>query len=125
MYMDMGLHMQTREKIVGFSEDSKLKVKDLLIDIVTFDFGMKEKDPFDSIRFFSKKDHNKAKKIPLKEISTLLPKKFQEEVIRVYCVCSSKLDEEKEKVKEAERYAIILVKTSYQCLNKVLHIQVF
>ena len=69
---------------------------------------MKEKDPFDSIRFFSKKDHDKAKKIPLEEISTLLPKKFQEEMIRVYCICSSKLDREKEKVEEAERYTMIL-----------------
>ena len=83
---------------------------------------MKEEDPFDSIRFFSKKCPYKAKKIPLKEISTLLPKKFQEEVIRVYCIHSSKLDEEKDKVKEAERYIICSESKLYRCLNKILYI---
>ena len=60
---------------------------------------MKEKDPFKFIRFFSKKEPNKAMEIPLNKISSLLPEKFQEKVVRVYCKTDSDVI-----IKEAERY---------------------
>ena len=77
----------------------KLTADDLFIDPVIFHFGMKEKDPFESIRFFSKKKPDKAFKIPLKKISSLLPGEFQEKVVRVYCKHDSEVH-----IEEAERY---------------------
>ncbi|XP_056446331.1 deoxynucleoside triphosphate triphosphohydrolase SAMHD1-like [Gadus chalcogrammus] len=49
------------------------------------DYGMKEKDPIDHIRFYHKSDPNRAFKIPRGQASTLIPKHFQEWLIQVYC----------------------------------------
>ncbi len=54
---------------------------------MTFDFGRKEKNPFDDINFFPKPSGDKklvAKRIKLSEVSSFLPEKFQETVMRVY-----------------------------------------
>ena len=53
-----------------------------------FDFGMKEKNPFKHIMFFSK-CHNddeepKLRRVELADVSSFLPEKFQEKVVRFY-----------------------------------------
>ncbi len=56
--------------------------------MVKFDFGKKEENPFHHIMFFSKYHDDDEEPIPrrveLAEVSSFLPEKFQEKVVRFY-----------------------------------------
>ena len=84
-----------------FLNDSAKKIteKDVFLDEVQFDFGMKEKNPFDHIMFFSKHhDQNEEPEpdwIELADVSSFLPENFQEKVVRFYCKNTDKFDEAK------------------------------
>ena len=58
-----------------------------------FDFGKGDNNPFDSIRFFSKYDDNKGKKISLSTVSSFLPERFKETVVRFYYKPTDKPEE--------------------------------
>ncbi|CAG5128516.1 unnamed protein product, partial [Candidula unifasciata] len=65
------------------------------VQVVSFDFGMKEENPLEKISVYSKREPNKAKKIQQDEISTVLKHYvFKEEILRIYI---TKTDENKEK----------------------------
>ncbi|XP_043088593.1 deoxynucleoside triphosphate triphosphohydrolase SAMHD1-like [Puntigrus tetrazona] len=49
------------------------------------DYGMKDKNPINNVHFYCKKDPTKAIKICKKQVSKLLPERFAEQLIRVYC----------------------------------------
>ncbi|XP_052692935.1 deoxynucleoside triphosphate triphosphohydrolase SAMHD1-like [Crassostrea angulata] len=68
-----------KEKSSGLSEN------DVIIDVVNFNYGKKDKNPIDHVCFYTKKDPNKADKRKMSEVSGLLPKKFEEQEIRFYC----------------------------------------
>ena len=70
------------------STDGKLTEDSVYPDKVEFDFGMKEENPFHHIMFFSK-PHNddekpKTKRVELADVSSFLPEKFQEKIVRFY-----------------------------------------
>ncbi len=70
-----------------FALKEKITTNDFYGDEVTFDFGNKEKNPLDSIMFFSKPsgdEEPEAKRIKLDEVSSFLPKIFLEKFMRVY-----------------------------------------
>uniref|UniRef100_A0A3Q3GNL1 Deoxynucleoside triphosphate triphosphohydrolase SAMHD1 n=1 Tax=Kryptolebias marmoratus TaxID=37003 RepID=A0A3Q3GNL1_KRYMA len=76
----------------------ELNADDFEIDVVNIDYGKKEENPIDYVRFFHKDDPTIAVKSN-KEGSKLLPAKFAEQQIRVYC---KKKDEDSQNVaKEA------------------------
>jgi HD superfamily phosphohydrolase len=58
---------------------------DILVDFVKFDYGMNEENPMDSVRFYVKNDPNKAVKVRKDQVSQMLPERFAEVHIRVYC----------------------------------------
>ncbi|XP_034004182.1 deoxynucleoside triphosphate triphosphohydrolase SAMHD1-like [Trematomus bernacchii] len=68
-----------------------LPEKDFVVLPVTMDYGMKGKDPIDSMDFYSKKTPTQAFKITKEEVSRLLPVHFSETLFRVY---SRKIDPE-------------------------------
>ncbi len=75
---------------------SAITKEDVFLDEVSFDFGMKEKNPFDHIMFFSK-HHDQDEEpepywIELADVSSFLPAKFQEKVVRFYCKNTDKFD---------------------------------
>uniref|UniRef100_A0A673HL14 Deoxynucleoside triphosphate triphosphohydrolase SAMHD1 n=1 Tax=Sinocyclocheilus rhinocerous TaxID=307959 RepID=A0A673HL14_9TELE len=55
------------------------------LDVIHMDYGMKEKNPINNVHFYCKKDPTKAIKIRKKQVSKLLPERFAEQLIRVYC----------------------------------------
>uniref|UniRef100_A0A7N8XA68 Deoxynucleoside triphosphate triphosphohydrolase SAMHD1 n=1 Tax=Mastacembelus armatus TaxID=205130 RepID=A0A7N8XA68_9TELE len=57
----------------------------LLLQVIELDYGMKEKDPIDNVRFYCKNDLTKAYQIRKDQVSKLLPEHFAEQLIRVYC----------------------------------------
>ncbi|XP_068997212.1 deoxynucleoside triphosphate triphosphohydrolase SAMHD1-like isoform X1 [Embiotoca jacksoni] len=62
-----------------------LKPEDFVVNVIVLDYGMKEKNPIDNVRFYCKNDFTKAFQIRKDQVSGLLPDHFSEQVIRVYC----------------------------------------
>ncbi|ELU14782.1 hypothetical protein CAPTEDRAFT_132479, partial [Capitella teleta] len=59
-----------------------------VVQLVRFDFGMKEKNPINQVNFFTKANPDTPIRISKNEVSFLLPDCFQEVNIRVYCTSS-------------------------------------
>uniref|UniRef100_A0A8C5QFF6 Deoxynucleoside triphosphate triphosphohydrolase SAMHD1 n=1 Tax=Leptobrachium leishanense TaxID=445787 RepID=A0A8C5QFF6_9ANUR len=78
-----------------------LHKEDFVVDVIHMDYGMKEQNPINNMRFYCKSDPQKAIKITKDQVSQLLPEKFAEQIIRVYV---KRTDEES--VKAAQRYFI-------------------
>ena len=67
--------------------------------VVSFDYGMGEKNPIDEMRFYTKQNPNVAVKVCKDQVSQMLPHTFGEKTVRVYC---KKLD--KPSLRAARRY---------------------
>ncbi|XP_070797748.1 deoxynucleoside triphosphate triphosphohydrolase SAMHD1 [Pituophis catenifer annectens] len=67
------------------SEDVELKAEDFIVHVIDMDYGMKKRNPINSVRFYCKTDITQAVKITREQVSKLLPEKFAEQLIRVYC----------------------------------------
>uniref|UniRef100_A0A3B3QU07 HD/PDEase domain-containing protein n=1 Tax=Paramormyrops kingsleyae TaxID=1676925 RepID=A0A3B3QU07_9TELE len=57
--------------------DVSVQAEDIIIKVSLMDYGMKEKNPINAMWFYRKNDPD--------SVSELLPKKFSEKVIRVFC----------------------------------------
>ncbi|CAH1779924.1 unnamed protein product [Owenia fusiformis] len=62
-----------------------ITTSDLVVHVIKYDYGMHEKNPMDNVRFYKKDDPNKAVMLRREQVSQMLPEKFAEEHIRVYC----------------------------------------
>uniref|UniRef100_A0AAR2JCF7 Deoxynucleoside triphosphate triphosphohydrolase SAMHD1 n=1 Tax=Pygocentrus nattereri TaxID=42514 RepID=A0AAR2JCF7_PYGNA len=62
-----------------------LQPEDFVVSVIYMDYGMKDKNPINSVHFYCKNDPNKAIKIRKNQVSKLLPERFAEQLIRVYC----------------------------------------
>ncbi|XP_062871158.1 deoxynucleoside triphosphate triphosphohydrolase SAMHD1-like [Trichomycterus rosablanca] len=62
-----------------------LQPEDFVVKVIQLDYGMKEKNPVNNVYFYCKNDPTKAIKIRKNQVSKLLPEKFTEQLIRVYC----------------------------------------
>ncbi|KAM9095271.1 deoxynucleoside triphosphate triphosphohydrolase SAMHD1-like [Sarcophilus harrisii] len=85
----------------------ELKAEDFIIDVINMDYGMQEKNPIDHVYFYCKNDRSKAVLITKNQVSQLLPEKFAEQLIRVYC---KKTDEQS--LEAARQYFV------QWCMNK-------
>ncbi|XP_040290956.1 deoxynucleoside triphosphate triphosphohydrolase SAMHD1-like [Bufo bufo] len=83
------------------TSDIRLSPEDFIVDVIHMDYGMKEQNPINNMRFYCKTDLTKAIKITKDQVSQLLPEKFAEQIIRVYC---KKTDEKSLEV--AKRYFV-------------------
>ncbi|XP_056405330.1 deoxynucleoside triphosphate triphosphohydrolase SAMHD1-like isoform X2 [Hyla sarda] len=54
-------------------------------DIVNMDYGKKGENPVENVWFYRKNNNRKAVKISKDEVSCILPEKFKQQIIRVYC----------------------------------------
>ncbi|XP_006881771.1 PREDICTED: deoxynucleoside triphosphate triphosphohydrolase SAMHD1-like [Elephantulus edwardii] len=64
---------------------AELKAEDFIVDVINMDYGMEDKNPIDHVHFYYKNDPNKAVMIAKDQVSQLLPERFAEQLIRVYC----------------------------------------
>ncbi|XP_071777168.2 deoxynucleoside triphosphate triphosphohydrolase SAMHD1-like [Centroberyx gerrardi] len=62
-----------------------LKPEDFVVSVINMDYGMKEENPINNVRFYCKNDPTKAMKIRENQVSKLLPERFAERLIRVHC----------------------------------------
>ncbi|XP_070825444.1 deoxynucleoside triphosphate triphosphohydrolase SAMHD1-like [Chaetodon trifascialis] len=63
----------------------RLEPEDFVVSVILMDYGMKEKNPINNVRFYCKDDPNTAIQICKNQVSKLLPEQFAEQQIRVYC----------------------------------------
>ncbi|XP_075033614.1 deoxynucleoside triphosphate triphosphohydrolase SAMHD1 [Mixophyes fleayi] len=83
------------------SPEVRLSSVDFIVDVIHMDYGMKEQNPINNVRFYCKSDPCKAVKITKDQVSQLLPEKFAEQIIRVYC---KRMDEKS--LEAAKRYFV-------------------
>ncbi|XP_034063432.1 deoxynucleoside triphosphate triphosphohydrolase SAMHD1 [Gymnodraco acuticeps] len=67
------------------SNDGSLQPEDFVVSVIYMDYGMKDKNPINNVRFYCKDDLSKAIQIRKNQVSKLLPEQFAEQLIRVYC----------------------------------------
>ncbi|XP_029291592.1 deoxynucleoside triphosphate triphosphohydrolase SAMHD1-like [Cottoperca gobio] len=67
------------------AQEVSLQPEDFVVSVILLDYGMKEKNPINNVRFYCKDDPTKAIKIRKNQVSKLLPEQFAEQLIRVYC----------------------------------------
>ncbi|XP_026010046.1 deoxynucleoside triphosphate triphosphohydrolase SAMHD1-like [Astatotilapia calliptera] len=67
------------------TQDVNLQPEDFVVSVIVMDYGMKEKNPINNVRFYCKNDMTKAIQIRKNQVSKLLPEQFVEQLIRVYC----------------------------------------
>ncbi|KAA0701330.1 Deoxynucleoside triphosphate triphosphohydrolase SAMHD1 [Triplophysa tibetana] len=79
----MILEKIVRRRLPKFVGEARL-VQDEISEVVHMDHGMKGKDPIDSFYFYSKRDPSIAFKIKKYQLSSFLPERFYERLIRVY-----------------------------------------
>ncbi|XP_006144165.1 deoxynucleoside triphosphate triphosphohydrolase SAMHD1 [Tupaia chinensis] len=63
----------------------ELTAEDFIVDVINMDYGMEDKNPIDHVHFYCKSDPTKAIRITKSQVSQLLPERFAEQLIRVYC----------------------------------------
>ncbi|KAK2463864.1 hypothetical protein APHAL10511_004169 [Amanita phalloides] len=61
-----------------------LALNDVIVDFSTMHYGMKEKNPLDSIEFYSKRRPNESTKAERGDYSNLMPGYFAEVLLRIY-----------------------------------------
>uniref|UniRef100_A0A3Q1G5H2 Deoxynucleoside triphosphate triphosphohydrolase SAMHD1 n=1 Tax=Acanthochromis polyacanthus TaxID=80966 RepID=A0A3Q1G5H2_9TELE len=67
------------------SQEASLQPEDFVVNVIVMDYGMKDENPINNVRFYCKNDLTKAIQIRKNQVSKLLPEQFAEQLIRVYC----------------------------------------
>ncbi|KAF8812642.1 HD-domain/PDEase-like protein [Phlegmacium glaucopus] len=68
----------------GSLSTTSLQESDVIVSFVLMHFGMKEKNPLDFIRFYSKQDYTRSYKAQRGDYSGMTPQWFGEDLLRVY-----------------------------------------
>ncbi|KAG0052557.1 SAM domain and HD [Gryganskiella cystojenkinii] len=68
-----------------------LTLDDVIVEFLKNNYAMKDQNPVDGIKFFSKNNHFESYHIPKEKVSSLIPSEFQENIIRVFARDSSKV----------------------------------
>ncbi|KAF9350195.1 SAM domain and HD [Mortierella sp. AD094] len=68
-----------------------LKEEDVIVEFLKNNYAMKDQNPVDGIKFFSKTNHSVSYHIPKEKVSSLIPSEFQENIIRVFARDPSKV----------------------------------
>jgi len=62
-----------------------IRPHDIIVSIVNIDYGKKDKNPIDDVCFYNKANPDIAVKFRKEQVSHMLPEKFSDQFIRVYC----------------------------------------
>eukprot|EP00731_Ephydatia_muelleri_P027997 Em0019g870a len=82
--LDKSIDKDSAVQIMVEESEGELSTKDFVVDVVKFDYGMKERNPVDCVWFYSKDDPTKPIKVHQNQVSHMLPRVFKEEQLRVY-----------------------------------------
>lgn len=79
----------TPEMICGYSAEEQLRPEHIRLHCFSINFAMKEQNPVDRVDFFRKWDATECYQIPKAEVSLLIPERFAEYYIRIFCTDQS------------------------------------
>ncbi|KAK1219456.1 hypothetical protein PQX77_017828 [Marasmius sp. AFHP31] len=65
-------------------DEEELEAGDIIVEFTTLHHGMKEKNPLDSVKFYSKYSRSDCYQAQPGDYSTIMPKSFAEVMMRVY-----------------------------------------
>ncbi|KAF9956608.1 SAM domain and HD [Modicella reniformis] len=68
-----------------------LKEEDVIVEFLRNNYAMKDRNPVDAIKFFTKHNQTTSYHIPKEKVSSLIPSEFQENIIRVFTRDPSKI----------------------------------
>jgi len=74
---------KTRDEIIKHS--NFLQPEDFIAHIINFDYGMKNENPIDHVRFYHKSNPDVAIMVRKDQVSQMLPMTFAEYHLRLYC----------------------------------------
>ncbi|XP_070541326.1 deoxynucleoside triphosphate triphosphohydrolase SAMHD1-like [Ptychodera flava] len=74
------------EIVAGSANEGHLKANDLYVKVIELDYGMKDRNPLDSVLFFSKDKPDEPKSFSelQEQVSLLAPKTFEERLLFIY-----------------------------------------
>ncbi|KAI9499236.1 HD phosphohydrolase domain-containing protein [Zychaea mexicana] len=86
---ELAAHMNkstiTATEIVSHqSNNDYLTEDDVIVKWIKINYAMKDRNPVDSIRFYSKFNDNESFTIPKQQVSYMIPQQFEEVVVRVF-----------------------------------------
>ncbi|XP_048406167.1 deoxynucleoside triphosphate triphosphohydrolase SAMHD1 isoform X2 [Stegostoma tigrinum] len=79
------LNKQIAATIPSTPVDAVLVPEDFIVNVVQIDYGMAKENPINKVWFYCKNNPNQAIKIRKDQVSQLLPERFTEQLIQVYC----------------------------------------
>ncbi|KAI8140339.1 HD phosphohydrolase domain-containing protein [Fennellomyces sp. T-0311] len=75
----------TEAEIVSYQSDNdNLTEDDVIVKWVKINYAMKDRNPVDSIRFYSKFNNQESFTIPKQQVSFMIPQQFEEVAVRVF-----------------------------------------
>ncbi|XP_072371322.1 deoxynucleoside triphosphate triphosphohydrolase SAMHD1-like [Scyliorhinus torazame] len=80
-----GLNDQVAAAIPTKPLGAQLAPEDFIVNVIQMDYGMEKENPINKVRFYCKNNPNQAIKIRKDQVSRLLPERFTEQLIQVYC----------------------------------------
>ncbi|RIA96134.1 hypothetical protein C1645_815822 [Glomus cerebriforme] len=72
------------EKIIAYQDNDGLKIDDVIVHRLTLNYGMKDENPVDHVKFYDKYTPNKVFKLERSQVSYLVPEQFEELNIRIF-----------------------------------------
>ncbi|KAF9976363.1 SAM domain and HD [Actinomortierella ambigua] len=84
------VNILTKDRITPFEiascqgPNDNLEADDIIIEFLKNNYAMKDRNPVDGIKFFSKHNYTTSYHIPREKVSSLIPSEFQECSIRVF-----------------------------------------
>ncbi|KAF9981881.1 SAM domain and HD [Mortierella antarctica] len=79
------------ELLIPLEKLGRLTKDDVIVEFLKNNYAMKDQNPVDGIKFFSKQNNSVSYHIPKEKVSSLIPSEFQENIIRVYARDPSKV----------------------------------
>ncbi|KAK3811980.1 MAG: HD phosphohydrolase domain-containing protein [Benniella sp.] len=84
-------HVNAAEIVSHQGANDHLKEDDVIVEFLKNNYAMKDQNPVDAVKFFSKHNHTVSYHIPKEKVSSLIPSQFQENIIRVFTRNPSKV----------------------------------
>lgn len=78
-------------EIVALDETKVLHVADIIVTAKKINYGMRDRNPIDSFKFFSKSNPTKPYQMRQDDVSSMLPRSFEDTEVQVYCTVVSKI----------------------------------
>ncbi|CAG8433581.1 10901_t:CDS:10 [Diversispora eburnea] len=89
--MDIAENKLNSFEIVSHQSGSDLNEDDVIVERLKMNYGKKDKNPVDNVKFYDRYRQNEAFNLSRSEVSYLVPEQYEEEIVRIFARDSSKV----------------------------------